>query len=89
MPPTDYIDVIQLGTPMGLPFSKWFMADRRYIDRDNAKGIVVKGSVGDMMKWNVARMWQANWQGWNWGTGDFRTEDGTWALILQQSNGKL
>ncbi|MCF7858498.1 MAG: hypothetical protein K9N07_04125 [Candidatus Cloacimonetes bacterium] len=79
MPGTEAIDQIQLGTPMGLGFSKWFMADRRYIDRDNAKGIYVKGHFGGM-KWNLVRLWQPNWQGWNWNTGDFKAEDGTWAL---------
>ncbi|MBL7148689.1 MAG: hypothetical protein ISS80_01315 [Candidatus Cloacimonetes bacterium] len=80
LPPWNSVDVIQLGTPMGLGFSKWFMADRRYIDRDNAKGIYIKGNFGDKAKWNLIRMWQPNWQGWNWNTGDFKAEDGTWAL---------
>lgn len=81
MPGTEWIDVIQMGTPMGLGFSKWFMADRRYIDRDNAKGLYAKGHFGSL-NWNLIRMWQPNWMGWNWNTGDFKAEDGTWALNL-------
>ncbi len=81
MPGAEAIDVIQLGTPMGLGFSKWFMADRRYIDRDNSKGIYAKGHLGNI-KWNLIRMWQPNWQGWNWNTGDFKAEDGTWAFNM-------
>ena len=81
MPDLSFVDQIQLGTPMGLGFSKWFMADRRYIDRDNAKGIYIKGNAGKA-KWNLVRLWQANWQGWNWGTGDFHAEDGTWAANI-------
>jgi hypothetical protein len=79
MPELSFVDQIQMGTPMGLGFSKWFMADRRYIDRDNAKGIYIKGSFGES-KWNLIRLWQPNWQGWNWNTGDFKAEDGTWAF---------
>ncbi|MBN1327483.1 MAG: hypothetical protein JW996_06000 [Candidatus Cloacimonetes bacterium] len=82
MPPFEYVDVIGLGTPMGLRFSKWFMADRRYIDRDNAKGIYVQGHFSDQMKWNLIRMWQPDWQGYNWGTGSFHAEDATWAFNL-------
>jgi hypothetical protein len=87
MPPMQYVDVIQLGTPMGLRFSKWFMADRRYIDRDNAKGIYVQGNMGETWKWNLIRMWQPAWQGWDWNTGDFKTEDGTWALNVNTQFG--
>ncbi|MBN2460889.1 MAG: hypothetical protein JXB60_04720 [Candidatus Cloacimonetes bacterium] len=79
MPPWENVDMISLGTPMGLGFSRWFMADRRYIDRDNAKGIYVKGHFGDV-KWNVIRMWQPNWQGYDWNTGSFLAEDATYAL---------
>ncbi|KQC07687.1 MAG: hypothetical protein APR54_00685 [Candidatus Cloacimonas sp. SDB] len=81
MPPWEMVDQITLGTPMGLRFSRWFMADRRYIDRDNAKGIYVMGHFGEM-KWNFIRMWQANWQGYNWGTGGFLAEDATYAINL-------
>jgi hypothetical protein len=84
MPPCELIDVITLGTPMGLRFSRWFMADRRYIDRDNAKGIYVMGHFGDM-KWSAIRMWQPNWQGYNWGTGGFLAEDATYAFNLNNN----
>jgi len=81
MPGTPWLNQIQLGTPMGLPFSKWILSDRRYIDRDNAKGILVMGNVGDMWKWNLARMWMPNWQTVNWGdSNQFKAEDGAWAI---------
>lgn len=81
MPGASWIDQIQMGTPMGLAFSKWFMADRRYIDRDNTKGIYARGHFGEI-NWNLIRVWQPNWMGWNWNTGDFKAEDGTWAFNL-------
>ncbi len=84
MPETEWIDQVQLGTPMGLGFSKWFMADRRYIDRDNTKGIYAKGHFGNV-NWNLIRVWQPNWMGWNWNTGDFHAEDGAWALNVNTS----
>jgi hypothetical protein len=84
MPPCEIVDQITLGTPMGLRFSRWFMADRRYIDRDNAKGIYVMGHFGDM-KWNFIRMWQPNWQGFDWGTGSFLAEDATYAFNINNN----
>jgi len=81
MPEAGWLDQVQLGTPMGMPFSKWILSDRRYIDRDNAKGILVMGNLGDVWKWNLARMWMPNWQTVNWGDSNvFKAEDGAWAL---------
>lgn len=71
---------IELGTPMGLPFNKWFVADRRYIDRDNIKGILVRGGeLGDTFTYNFARMWNASYMGPGWnGLNSFRSEDATY-----------
>ncbi|MDO9576426.1 MAG: hypothetical protein Q7J16_00925 [Candidatus Cloacimonadales bacterium] len=80
-PNINIIDKISLGTPMGLPFNRWLVADRRYIDRDNIKGIVVRGNLGDNYKWNIARMWNAGYMGPGWnGLNSFRSEDATYAF---------
>jgi hypothetical protein len=79
----NYVDRIELGTPMGLPFNRWFVADRRYIDRDNLKGIVFRGNGGEMVEWNIARMWNATYMGPAWGgINEFKTEDATYAMNL-------
>lgn len=85
-PHINYINSIEMGTPMGLPFNKWFLADRRYIDRDNVKGVIVRGDAGDMVKWNLARMWNATYMGPAWdGLNDFQSEDGTYALNVEMT----
>ncbi len=81
-PNIEFIKQIELGTPMGLPFNKWLVSDRRYIDRDNIKGIVVRGAeIGEIFSWNLARMWNAGYMGPGWnGVNSFRSEDATYAL---------
>lgn len=86
MPETEWIDQVQLGTPMGLPFNKWILSDRRYIDRDNTKGILVMGNFGDTWKWNFSRLWMPNWQTVNWGDSNvFKAEDCSMAFNIKGS----
>lgn len=89
--PVKFIDQVTLGTPYGLPFSKWLVADRRYIDRFNTKGIVVRGNAGKMVKWNAAKLWLPRWQTLGWGATDdettwrnaFQAEDGNWVANVE------
>lgn len=84
-PNNNFIKSIDLGTPMGLPFNKWLVSDRRYIDRDNLKGIVVRGhQISDKFSWNFARMWNAGYMGPGWNSlNTFRSEDGTYAASFK------
>jgi len=83
-PDLEAVKLIELGTPMGYPFNKWLLADRRYIDRDNIKAVLIRGNSIGFMTWNIGQFWNAKYMGPGWnGVNSFLTEDYTYAMNMK------
>lgn len=69
--PVDFIDVLLIGSSDLAMFNEWSIGKVRYIDRDNGKGIFLKGRVDDQyLRYHFGIIALPKlWVGPNWSTG--------------------
>jgi hypothetical protein len=74
-PGYDWMDSLTIGNLDWGMFDPWTQGKSRYIDRDNIGGIILQGSaLGKDLRWDVARVSLANYQGVQFSTGTFGEE---------------
>jgi hypothetical protein len=80
-----FLDVATIGsTDLGM-FDPFTIGKIRYIDRDNAKAVLLQGSLFDRrLGYDLARISLPRlWAGPNFNTGDYTAADGAYALQLR------
>jgi len=90
-PGYDWLDSVFIGTS---DFGLWdpmTVGKIRYIDRDNAAGVILQGTLGDgAVRWDAARISLPKlWAGPNFNTGDLFANDAGWvaqAKVAVSSN---
>ena len=74
-PGYDWMDSLTIGQSDWGMFDPFTQGKSRYIDRDNIGGVLLQGSgIGKKLRWDVARVSLANYQGVNFTTGTFGTD---------------
>lgn len=84
-PGFQWVDVVTIGsTDLGM-FDPWTIGKIRYIDRDNAKAVLLQGALAgrrlgyDLIRVSLPRLWA----GPNFNTGDYTAADGAYGLQLK------
>jgi hypothetical protein len=71
-PGYEWMDSLLVGNSDWGMFDPWTQGKSRYIDRDNIGGVLLQGSaLGKTLRWDIARVTLANYQGSNFSTGTF------------------
>jgi hypothetical protein len=71
-PGYEWMDSLLVGNSDWGMFDPWTQGKSRYIDRDNIGGVLLQGSALDKtLRWDVARVSLANYQGSQYSTGTF------------------
>jgi hypothetical protein len=71
-PGYEWMDSLTIGNLDWGMFDPWTQGKSRYIDRDNIGGVILQGSgLGKDLRWDVARVSLANYQGSAFSTGTF------------------
>ena len=71
-PGYDWMDSAFIGNSDWGMFDAWTQGKSRYIDRDNIGGVLLQGSaLGKKLRWDLARVSLANYQGVAFSTGTF------------------
>ena len=74
-PGYEWMDSATIGNQDWGMFDAWTQGKSRYIDRDNIGGILLQGSALDRtLRWDVARVTLAQYQGVQYSTGTFGTD---------------
>ncbi len=86
------VDSVTVGsTDLGM-FDPWTIGKIRYVDRDNAKAVLLQGALGsgralgyDLIRVSLPRLWA----GPNFNTGDYTAADGAYGLQLRATPSPL
>lgn len=71
-PGYDWMDSLTIGNSDWGMFDPWTQGKSRYIDRDNIGGVLLQGSaMGKQLRWDLARVTLAQYQGSSYSTGTF------------------
>jgi len=75
-PGYEWMDSATIGNSDWGMFDPWTQGQSRYIDRDNIGGVLLQGSAFDKtLRWDLARITLAQWQGLNFNTGAFGSDN--------------
>ena len=91
-PGYEWLDSATIGNQDWGMFDAWTQGKSRYIDRDNIGGVLLQGSMLDRtVRWDVARVTLAQYQGVQYNTGTFGTDiyanDANWITQWKYSPG--
>jgi hypothetical protein len=81
-----WIDAATIGANDFGMFDPWVIGKIRYIDRDNASGLLFQGSGwGRTFSYDIVRISLPRlWAGPNYATGNFNAQDGAYGVQLKQ-----